>query len=157
MFESLRGPGWFADPVGAWVPIVVADVWKATPFVALLLLAGLQQIDPALDEAAALDGAGSLRRLRDITLPLLAPAMAAALVFRSLDAFRVFDVIYVLTGGGPGTATEPVSLYAFAVLFRELRIGYGSALSMLVFTVSFVLALAWIRLLGVTREGAGGR
>ena len=156
IFESPLGPVWFADASAAWLPIVVADVWKATPFVALLLLAGLQQINPALDEAASLDGAGALRRLREITLPLLAPALAAAIVFRSLDAFRVFDVIYVLTGGGPGTATEPISLYAFSVLFRELRIGYGSALSMLVFAVSFVLALVWIKLLGAARAGDVG-
>jgi ABC-type sugar transport system permease subunit len=145
-------PTWFADPIAAWWPIVLADVWKTTPFVALLLLAGLQHIDPALHEAAALDGAGAVRRFRHITLPLLAPTIAVALVFRSLDAFRVFDVVYVLTGGGPGTATEPISLYAFSVLFRDLRVGYGSALSMMVFAVSFVLALTWIRLLGVARE-----
>jgi ABC-type sugar transport system permease subunit len=145
-------PTWFADPVAAWLPIVLADVWKTTPFVALLLLAGLQQIDPAVHEAAALDGAGPIRQLVDVTLPLLAPTLAVALVFRGLDAFRVFDVIYVLTGGGPGTATESISLYAFAVLFRDLRVGYGSALSMIVFAVSFVLALTWIRLLGAARE-----
>lgn len=144
-------PTWLADPVAAWVPIILADVWKSTPFVALLLLAGLQQIDRSVYEAAALDGAGPIRQLVDITLPLLRPALAAALVFRSLDAFRVFDVVYVLTGGGPGTATEPISLYAFSVLFRELRIGYGSTLSMVVFGASFVLALLWIRLLGGAR------
>src|SRR5690606_34123897 len=112
-------PVWLADPLMAWVPIVLADVWKTTPFVALLLLAGLQQIDPAIHEAAAVDGAGPLRRFRTITLPLLVPTIGVTVVFRGLDAFRVFDVIYVLTGGGPGTATEPVSLYAFTVLFRD--------------------------------------
>ncbi len=143
---------WLADPAAAWVPVILADVWKTTPFVALLLLAGLQQIDPALYESAALDGAGTGRQLFSITLPLLRPALAVALIFRSLDAFRVLDVIYVLTGGGPGTATEPLSLYAFTAMFRELRFGFGAALSTIVFAVSFVLALAWIRLLGVTRE-----
>jgi ABC-type sugar transport system permease subunit len=147
-------PTWLADPVAAWIPLILADVWKATPFVALLLLAGLQQIDRAVYEAAALDGASVFRQVREITLPLLRPAIATALVFRSLDAFRVFDVVYVLTGGGPGTATEPVSLYAFSALFGGLRIGYGSALSMLVFGLSFVLAMMWIRMLGVTSERA---
>jgi ABC-type sugar transport system permease subunit len=147
-----EAPTWLADPLAAWVPIVLADVWKTTPFVALLLLAGLQQIDPAVHQAAALDGAGPVRRFGAITLPLLAPTLAVALVFRSLDAFRVFDVIYVLTAGGPGTATEPLSLYAFTVLFRDLRVGYGSALSIVVFGASFLLALVWIRLLGTTRE-----
>jgi ABC-type sugar transport system permease subunit len=145
-------PTWLADPLAAWLPIVLADVWKMTPFVALLLLAGLQTIDEALYEAAELDGAGPVRQFVAITLPLLQPALVVALVFRSLDAFRVFDVIYVLTGGGPGTATESVSLYAFTVLFRELRFGFGAALSMLVFVVSFLLALVWIRLLGATAE-----
>jgi len=147
-------PVWFADPIAAWIPLILADVWKATPFVALLVLAGLQQIDPAVYEAAALDGSGPWLTFRSITLPLLRPALIAAVVFRSLDAFRVFDVVYVLTGGGPGTSTEPISLYAYSALFRELRIGYGSALSMIMFLVSFVLALVWIRLLGATRESA---
>jgi len=147
MFESPDGSSWFADPLAAWVPIILADVWKMMPFVALLLLAGLQNIDNSMYEAAALDGAGPVRQFAFITLPLLRPAIAAAVVFRSLDAFRVFDVIYVMTGGGPGTATEPISLYAFTALFRELRFGFGSALAMMVFFVSFLLALAWIRLL----------
>jgi ABC-type sugar transport system permease subunit len=139
-------PVWFSDPWLAWVPIVLADVWKTTPFMALLLLAGLQSIDPALYEAAALDGAGPVRQTIHVTLPLLRPAMLAAVVFRSLDAFRVFDVVYVMTGGGPGTATEPLSLYAFRVLFRDLRFGYGAALCVIVFLVSFSLALLWLRL-----------
>ena len=145
-------PAWFSDPYAAWVPIVLADVWRTTPFMALLLLAGLQSIDPSLYEAAALDGAGQLRQTIDITLPLLRPAMLAAVVFRSLDAFRVFDVVYVMTGGGPGTATEPLSLFAFRVLFRDLRFGYGAALSVLVFVVSFSLALLWLRLTRLNEE-----
>lgn len=150
MFESPGGRSWFADPLSAWVPVLLADVWKTMPFVALLLLAGLQNIDDSVYEASALDGAGPVRQFTFITLPLLRPAIAAAVVFRSLDAFRVFDVIYVMTGGGPGTATEPISLYAFTSLFRDLRFGFGSALAMIVFFVSFLLALAWIRLLGTT-------
>ena len=143
-----RSVPWFADARTAWVPLVLADVWKTTPFVALLLLAGLQTIDPTLHDAARIDGAGAWRRFREITLPLLAPALAVATLFRALDAFRVFDVVYVLTGGGPGTATEPISLYAFDVLFRSLRFGYGSAVSMTVFLGAFLLALASILLLG---------
>jgi ABC-type sugar transport system permease subunit len=139
---------WLADARAAWLPLVLADVWKTTPFVALLLLAGLQTVDPALHEAARIDGAGAWRRFREITLPLLAPALAVATLFRALDAFRVFDVVYVMTGGGPGTATEPVSLYAFDVLFRSLRFGYGSAISMTVFLGAFLIALGAIALLG---------
>ena len=138
---------WLADPLAAWVPVVLADVWKTTPFVALLLLAGLQTIDPSLYEAASIDGASSWQQLRRITLPLLRPAILVALVFRTLDAFRVFDLVYALTGGGPGTATEPIALYTFNTLMQNLEFGYGAALSVVVFAVTFVLALAYMRLL----------
>lgn len=139
---------WLAHPLAAWVPVVLADVWKTAPFVVLLLLTGLQSIDPALWDAARLDGAGPWQRLRHVTLPLLRPALLVALVFRSLDAFRVFDLVYALTGGGPGTATEPLALYGFETLFRSLRFGYGSALSLTVFAATFGLALAYVRWLG---------
>jgi ABC-type sugar transport system permease subunit len=139
---------WLADPILAWVAIVVADVWKSTPFVALLLLAGLQNIDDALYDAARVDGARPWREFVEITLPLLAPAIVVALAFRALDAFRVFDLIYVLTGGGPGTATESVSLYTFSALLQKLRFGYASALSVIVFAGTFILGLIYVRLMG---------
>jgi len=144
---GVAGPTWLADPVAAWVPVVLADVWKTMPFVALLLIAGLQNIDPLLYEAASIDGASAWRQFVDITLPLLRPALTVAFLFRLLDAFRVFDIVYVLTGGGPGTATEPVAVYAFIALMQSLRFGYGSALSMIVFGVSFMVALVAVRLL----------
>ena len=142
---------WFAGAVTAWVPIVTADVWRMTPFVALLLLAGLQQIDPSLYEAARMDGAGRWTQFRAITLPLLAPALLVATLFRALDAIRVFDLVFVLTAGGPGTATEPLSLYAFAALMRHLRFGYGSGVSMMMFMAAFLGALALIRMVGTGR------
>jgi ABC-type sugar transport system permease subunit len=145
---GVSAPTWLADPIAAWVPLILADAWKTTPFVAILLLAGLQGIDRSLYEAAEVDGAGPWRRFTDITLPLLRPALLVALLFRALDAFRVFDVVYVMTGGGPGTATEPVSLYTFAALFQNLRFGFGSALSVLVFAGAFVFALIAIRAFG---------
>jgi ABC-type sugar transport system permease subunit len=146
MFEGMEG--WLTDDVRAWVPVILADTWKETPFVALLLLAGLQGIDPSLYEAARIDGASPWRQFRHVTLPLLVPAILVALIFRTMNAFRVFDLIYVLTGGGPGTATEPISLYTYNSLMHNLRFGYGSALSVLVFFVTFALALGYIRLLG---------
>lgn len=152
MFES-RGIGgvldvdWLSRPFAAWVPIVLGDVWKSTPFVALLLLAGLQSIDASLYEAARIDGAGRWRRFTQITLPQLVPAITVAVVFRTMDAFRVFDLVYVLTGGGPGTATEVTSLYAFTTLLQDLRFGYGSALSVITFVLTFVLAIVYVRLL----------
>jgi ABC-type sugar transport system permease subunit len=146
MFEGLEN--WLTHDVLAWVPVILADTWKETPFVALLLLAGLQGIDPTLYEAARIDGASAWRQFRFVTLPLLMPAILVALIFRTMNAFRVFDLIYVLTGGGPGTATEPIALYTFNSLMQNLRFGYGSTLSVLVFLVTFTLALGYIRLLG---------
>jgi ABC-type sugar transport system permease subunit len=139
---------WLAGAHSAWVPLILADVWKTTPFVALLLLAGLQNIDRELYEAAAIDGASAWWQLRRITLPLLTPAIVVALVFRTLDAFRVFDLVYVLTGGGPGTSTEPISLYTFDTLLQNLEFGYGAALSVVIFAIAFALALLYVKWLG---------
>jgi len=114
---GVAAPTWLADPVAAWVPVVLADVWKTMPFVALLLIAGLQNIDPLLYEAASIDGASAWRQFVDITLPLLRPALTVAFLFRLLDAFRVFDIVYVLTGGGPGTIARsgsPIGRAAFS-------------------------------------------
>lgn len=144
---------WFVGPFTAWVPIAVADIWKSTPFVAVLLLAGLQTIDRSLYEAAAIDGAGRARQFFTITLPLLRPVLVVAAAFRALDALRLFDLAYVLTAGGPGSATEPLSLYAFVVLMQRLRFGYGSAVSITVFLLTLGFALIWVRALGRTIEG----
>ena len=146
MVES--SSNWLSDPVMAWVPLVLADAWKTTPFVAILLLAGLQAIDRSLYEAAQVDGATAWRQFTAITLPLLRPALLVAALFRILDAFRVFDLVFVLTGGGPGTATEPIALYTFATLLQHLQFGLGAALSMIVFALAFIIALAAIRLFG---------
>ena len=108
------------------------------PFVALLLLAGLQQIDPELYEAARSDGASAWQQLRHVTLPLLRPALLVALVFRTLDAFRVFDLIYVLTGGGPGSATRFVGVHIFKEVFPKTNYGYGSTISVIVLYLTIV-------------------
>jgi ABC-type sugar transport system permease subunit len=144
---------WFLSSVGAWVPIILADVWRMTPFVTLLLLAGLQNIDESLYEAARIDGAGAWQQFVHITLPLLKPAILVVLIFRTLDAFRVFDLVFVLTGGGPGTATEPIALYTFNRLLNILRFGYGSALSVVIFLITFLLAMFYIKVLGANLTG----
>lgn len=141
-------PNWLADPVLAWIPLILADAWKTTPFVAILLLAGLQTIDQSLYEAAGLDGASPRQQLLRITVPLLMPTLLVAALFRALDAFRVFDLVYVLTGGGPGAATEPVALYTFVTLLQNLQFGLGAALSMIVFGIAFMVALIAVRALG---------
>jgi ABC-type sugar transport system permease subunit len=148
------GADWFADPWLAWVPIAAADAWKTTPFVALLVLAGLQTIDPLLYEAARVDGAGPVRQFLTITLPLLWPSLLVAAAFRTLDALRIFDIPYVMTSGGPGTATEPLSLYAFIAVMQRLRFGYGAALALLVFALTLAFALLCARALSRGLEGS---
>lgn len=144
---------WLGAPGYALHAAILVDVWKTTPFVALLVLAGLQGISEDLYKAARVDGASTWRMFRSITLPLLKPALLLALLFRSLDAFRVFDAIYVLTEGGPANTTETLSIYAYKTLMRSGDFGYGSALSVATFLCVVVLAAVWLRLLG-REEGA---
>lgn len=151
---SEEGTVLLADPLRAWMVIVATDVWKTTPFVALLLLAALQVIPPELYEAAATDGARPWQALTRITLPLLRPAIAVALVFRTLQAVKVFDHIVALTGGGPGTATETVVFLAYHALLRDLNLGYGSAVSVVTFLLSLAFVLASTRFVLLTPEEA---
>ena len=142
-----------AHPLSAWAVIIATDVWKNTPFMTLMLLAGLQVIPQELHEAAAIDGASPWQTFRRVTLPLLTPALLVALVFRTAQAFMVFDHVYSLTAGGPGTATETLAFLAFQALFSDLRFGYGSALCVLMFLGSLIFALLYIRFLGIQVEG----
>ena len=127
------------------------DVWKTTPFVVILLLAGLSNIPPELYAAARVDGAGAWAIFRNISLPLLRPLILVVLLFRSLDAFRVFDAVYVLTGGGPANTTETLSIYAYKVLFQTLQFGYGSTVSLIVFVCMVALSLGYVTVLGRER------
>jgi len=138
---------WLGDPVLALHAAIIMDVWKSTPFVALLVLAGLQGIPRDLYRAAAVDGAGAWTAFRRITLPLLVPVILVAAVFRTIDALRVFDAIYVLTGGGPANGTETLSIYAYKMLFQALDFGYGSALAVAVLAITAVATAAYARLL----------
>ena len=137
---------WLGAPGYALHAAIVVDVWKTTPFVALILLAGLQSIPADVSRAAQLDGAGPLRILRSITLPLLRPAIAVAAVFRGLDAMRVFDAVYVLTGGGPANTTETLSIYAYKTLMRSGDFGYGSTIAVATFLCVAVLAAGYLKL-----------
>jgi multiple sugar transport system permease protein len=138
---------WLGSPAWALNAAILMDVWKSTPFVALLLAAGLQSIPRDLYRAAEVDGASRWTVLSRITLPLLAPVMLVALVFRTIDAFRVFDSIYVLTGGGPADTTETLSIYAYKTLFQSLEFGYGSALAVSVFACVALAAALYVALL----------
>lgn len=139
---------WLGSPRTALHAAILVDVWKTTPFVALLLLAGLQAIPEGVLQAARVDGARPARVFFSVALPLLRPAILLALLFRSLDAFRVFDAIYVLTGGGPANATETLSIYAFKTLMRSGDFGYGSTLCVATFACVLALGLLWLRILG---------
>ena len=118
---------WLAGPRGAMSAIIIADVWKTTPFVFLVILAGLQNIPKDLYEALEIDGGGAWAKFRYVTWPFLLPFIFIALVFRIIQAFAIFDLVWVMTGGGPGGSTETVSVYSYQTFMRYLDIGYGSA------------------------------
>ena len=135
------------DPHFTWMATVWADVWKTTPFAALILLAGLQTIPVDLYEAVRLEGGNAMVCLRRITLPLLRPYILLALLFRLAQAFGVFDLIQVLTGGGPASSTESVALYAYWNALRFLDFGYSATIIMASFIlISLICVVAWILL-----------
>jgi multiple sugar transport system permease protein len=150
VLSTLGLPGadivWLGESGYALAVMVLADVWKTAPFMALLLLAGLQVIPNDLYDAAKVDGATTWQRFLRVTLPLLTPAILVALIFRTLDALRVFDLPYVLTRGANDTTT--LSLIAHQELTSNRLIGYGSALSVLTFVIVMVVSLLYIRTVG---------
>jgi multiple sugar transport system permease protein len=146
---------WFGDRWSAFSVIVMTEVWKTTPFMALLLLAGLATIDEGLYEAAKVDGASAVQRFFRITLPLLKPALLVALLFRTLDAFRVFDSIFIMTRGSQNT--ESVSILGYNQLISRLNIGLGSAVSVLIFLLVLVIAFVFVRGFGTTVPQGGDK
>ncbi len=140
-----------AHPYFALAAIIIAEIWKTTPFAALIILAGLQSIPDDLYEAASVDGATPWQKFRHVTLPLLTPALLLALLFRTIDALRVFDLVFVMTQGGPADATNVLQFYGYKKTFAEGMIGYGSAIAVTVFFMSLVLALAYLRAFKTTR------
>lgn len=132
--------------------IILAEVWKTTPFMALLLLAGLALVPEDLLKAAEVDGADAWTRLWRVTIPLIKPAILVALLFRTLDAFRIFDNIYVLTAGANDTAS--VSILGYDNLFKAFNLGLGSAISVLVFLAVAAIAFVYIKLFGASAPGA---
>jgi multiple sugar transport system permease protein len=146
---------WFGDRFSAFAVIIMAEVWKTTPFMALLLLAGLTTIDDGLYEAARIDGANARQRFFKITLPLIKPAILVALLFRTLDSFRVFDTIFIMTRGAQDT--ESVSILGYNQLISRLNLGLGSAVSVLIFLCVLLIAFLFVRGFGVRMaEGRPG-
>jgi multiple sugar transport system permease protein len=145
---------WFGERGSSFAVIIMAEVWKTTPFMALLLLAGLATIDEGLYEAARVDGANAVQRFFRITLPLLKPALLVALLFRTLDAFRVFDSIFVMTRGS--LDTESISILGYNQLISRLNLGLGSAVSVLIFVLVLLIAFVFVRVLGTAVPQTGG-
>ncbi len=134
---------WFGGRFSSFAVIILAEIWKTTPFMALLLLAGLVTIDGQLYEAAKVDGASAWQRFTRITLPLMKPAILVALLFRTLDGFRVFDTIFIMTRGAQDT--ESVSILGYNQLISRLNLGLGSAVSVLIFICVFLIAFLFVK------------
>jgi multiple sugar transport system permease protein len=144
---NTAGLTWTASPALAMASVIAVDVWQWTPFVFLVLLAGLQAIPQEPYEAALVDGASAWQTLRDVTLPMLKPAILIALLLRTMDLLRVFDQIFILTQGGPGFATETVSLYIYHAAFRFGDFGYAAAMSFVLLLLTNAVSVFYIRLL----------
>ena len=166
LFDNRFGPinqvlGWFAgepvtllwtvDPALVYPAILIAEVWQWTPFMFLLLLAALSNVDRSQLEAAEIDGAGFWRTFRGIVLPAIWPVMAIAILIRALDLFRLFDVVWALTRGGPGTRTETFSVYAYVLGFQQFETSYTAAMSFVVIILLAASVTLVLRRMGISR------
>jgi multiple sugar transport system permease protein len=142
---------WLGSEVGAFAAVVVADTWKTTPFAAILILAGLSAIPEDLYRQAMVDRATFVQRFVRLTLPLLRPVLVVTVLFRSVEALRIFDILFVLTGGGPGGATLSLSLLGYRY-FSSGDFGYGSAISVILFLMALVFSVAYMKLGGFGKE-----
>lgn len=142
---------WFGTTISSFWALVMADVWKTTPFVVIILLAGLQAIPEDLYKQARIDGAGALKRFFKITMPLLRPVIVISLIFRTVDSLRMFDLVYVLTGGGPGGNTRTLSFLGYES-FANDSFGMGTTISVVTFIISFIFSLVYIKA-GKFQEG----
>jgi len=152
---NINPPDWLGNPVWAKICVILADAWIFTPFVMLVLYAALQTLDQAQLEAASIDGADSWRLIRHIILPSLVPVIVFTVSVRLMDVFRFFDAIYVLTGGGPGTATETVTMYTYQLGFQLLQVGKASALGIITLVIVAAIIATFSRVLhrGYGRSG----
>lgn len=150
-YQNILG-GYWALPA-----VLLSMVWRATPFTSFLVLAGLQTIPGELYEAAKIDGANTVQRFVYVTLPLIKNPLTLALIFRSLDAFREFDILFNLTAGGPGVTTQNLSLYTYKTYFSFLNFGYGATLALAMTAISAVVVFFYIRLIGMQLSSRGER
>lgn len=145
---------WLGKGFSALNCVIFADVWKNFPMMALILMAGLQTIDHTYYESAKIDGASAWQRFWKITLPIMKPSILVCLVLRTMEAFKVFDVIYTMTNGGPANGTQVISYYTYQTSFQYSKFGYGAALSYLVSLIIMAIAVVYIRLLGDKEDNA---
>ena len=143
-FGLLEGTAWLAQTATALPSVMIVDVWQWTPFIVLIALAGLQAIPTELYEAAEVDGCGAWQTLMNITLPMLAPVIVVGFLIRFMDAFKLFDIIYLLTRGGPGSATETISFYTYIRGFKQFSIGYTAALAFIQLIVIIFVSKVFI-------------
>jgi multiple sugar transport system permease protein len=136
---------WLGGTWTAWAAILVADAWRNTPFMAIVLLAGLQVIPADIYEAARIDGAGAWRTFTRLTMPLLKPALMVALIFRTLSSFLIFDVVYNMTGGGPGNSTSVLSYLNYQAFLVNFDFGYGGAVAVALVAFALIIAAAYVR------------
>jgi len=136
-----------SNPSAVIPVLILADAWQYTPFVALVLLAGLKSIPQEPYEAAYVDGSSALQRFLFITLPLLKPSILVAVVIRTLTSLRVFDTIFIMTGGGPGTASETLAFYGYRIAFQSYNIGFSSAINMLTFGIAIVFTVIYMKMI----------
>jgi multiple sugar transport system permease protein/N,N'-diacetylchitobiose transport system permease protein len=141
---------WLSNSDTSMWMVIIADVWKMTPLCAILLLAALQSVDREIVEVAQVDGAGPLQLFRQIVLPLITPVVLIVLVLRTMEAFKVFDLIWIMTHGGPANSTQTIAIYAYQTAYQGFDFGRGAALGYLIALVIMVLAAFYLRLLGRT-------
>lgn len=143
---------WFTNPDTALFEVLIVELWKNFPFFALFLLAGMQAIPRELYDASGVDGASAWQRFRGITMPLLMPVIVAAIILRVIGLFNSPDVLLILTGGGPGNATQTISLYGFQTAYLKFNFGYAAAVSVLALACLMAFTVVYVRVSGVTKE-----
>jgi multiple sugar transport system permease protein len=139
------GLAWIADPKVALFAVMFTDIWQWTPFLMLIVLAGLQSISPEMYEAAEVDGASRRQTFGWVTLPLILPVIVIGILIRAMDSFKLFDIIYLVTGGGPGDVTETISFYTYLQGFKFFSVGYTSAMAFLQLLVITIIAQVFVR------------
>lgn len=144
-FGHSQGMAWIADPRIALYAVMVTDIWQWTPFLMLLVLAGLQSIPPGMYEAAEIDGASSWQSFWHITVPLVSSVVIVGVLIRVMDMFKLFDIIYLVTGGGPGNVTETISFYTYLQGFKFFSLGYTAAMAFLQLIVIIVISQIFLK------------